>query len=78
MVAMKNLDYMLTTGDGIPATPSAITRTVPPSSFPSKSQTFVISAVGTTAQKIVSDTMAQPASALRRLPAFHELPKIYR
>src|ERR1035441_3858321 len=56
----------------------ATTASVPRASFPSKSQTLVISAVGTTEHRIASTVMAPPESALSRFPHFQALPKMYR
>jgi len=53
-----------------------ITAIVPAASLPSKSQTLVISAVGTMEQTIASTVTAHPEIALSRLPAFQALPKM--
>src|ERR1017187_1686488 len=56
----------------------AITASVPAASFPSKSQTLAMASVGTTEQRIANTVIAVPEIALRRLPAFHALAKMYR
>lgn len=54
----------------------AITAAVPMAILVSKSQTLVTSWVGTIEVRIASSVMAQPESALARLPAFQALPKM--
>ncbi len=56
----------------------AMAAKVPAASFPSNSHTLLMSAVGTTEQRMARMVMAQPHIGLTRLPAFHALPKIYR
>src|SRR5712691_108236 len=54
----------------------AMTAAVPNASFPSNSQTFFVSAVGTTEHTIASIVIAHPDKALIRFPAFHAPPKM--
>ena len=53
-----------------------IIAAVPSPSFASNNQTFAISAVGATEHTRASTVTAHPDIALKRLPAFHALPKI--
>src|SRR5262249_10179514 len=53
-----------------------IIAAVPIASFPSKSQTFLTSAEGTTEEISARAVTAQPHTALSRFPAFHALPKM--